>query len=80
MVAARGGACPDCILIPETACIAQNQLLSRAVLAAGDGVGGRDHGRSFFNVNAHLDPGQILDAALPAANSTGSQTGENGGA
>ncbi|MEP7182149.1 MAG: DsbA family protein [Betaproteobacteria bacterium] len=28
--------------------------------------------------NAHLHRGQILDAALPAANSTGSQTGENG--
>jgi hypothetical protein len=31
----RGGACPDCILIPETSCIAQNQLLSRSVLRGG---------------------------------------------
>jgi hypothetical protein len=30
-----GGACPDCIMIPETSCIAQNQLLSRAVLGGG---------------------------------------------
>ena len=29
---------------------------------------------------AHLRRDQILEAALPAANSTGSQTGENGGA
>lgn len=32
---AAGGACPDCIMIPETSCIAQNQLLSRAVLKGG---------------------------------------------
>lgn len=30
-----GGACPDCIMIPETSCVAQNQLLSRAVLRGG---------------------------------------------
>lgn len=30
-----GGACPDCIMVPETSCIAQNQLLSRAVLRGG---------------------------------------------
>ncbi|WP_243856576.1 hypothetical protein [Paraburkholderia sp. BL6665CI2N2] len=30
-----GGACPDCIMVPETSCIAQNQLLSRAVLKGG---------------------------------------------
>src|SRR3546814_7124923 len=28
----RGGACPACIMIPETSCIAGNQLLSRASL------------------------------------------------
>jgi hypothetical protein len=28
----RGGACPDCILIPETSCITRNELLSRSVL------------------------------------------------
>lgn len=30
-----GGACPDCIMIPETSCIAQNRLLSRSVLSGG---------------------------------------------
>lgn len=30
-----GGACPDCVMIPETSCLAQNQLLSRAVLKGG---------------------------------------------
>ncbi|MBI4755033.1 MAG: hypothetical protein HY778_06340 [Betaproteobacteria bacterium] len=29
------GACPDCILVPETSCIAMNQLLSRSVLRGG---------------------------------------------
>ncbi len=33
----RGGACPDCIMAPETSCIAGNNLLSRSVL--------RGHGR-----------------------------------
>jgi hypothetical protein len=31
----RGGACPACVMVPETCCIAGNQLLSRAVLAGG---------------------------------------------
>ncbi|WKE65786.1 hypothetical protein PVT67_00585 [Gallaecimonas kandeliae] len=30
-----GGACPDCLMIPETACLAQNRLLSRAYLCGG---------------------------------------------
>lgn len=34
----RGGACPDCVMVPETSCIAGNKLLSRAVLRS---VGGR---------------------------------------
>lgn len=34
----RGGACPDCIMVPETSCIAGNKLLSRAVLRS---IGGR---------------------------------------
>jgi hypothetical protein len=34
----RGGACPDCIMMPETSCIASNKLLSRSVLKS---VGGR---------------------------------------
>ena len=31
----NGGACPDCIMVPETSCIGQNRLLSRAVLQGG---------------------------------------------
>lgn len=31
----RGGACPGCIMLPETTCIAANQLLSRSVLKNG---------------------------------------------
>lgn len=34
----RGGACPDCVMVPETSCIAGNKLLSRSVLRS---VGGR---------------------------------------
>lgn len=30
-----GGACPSCIVIPETSCVASNQLLSRSVLRTG---------------------------------------------
>lgn len=33
----RGGACPDCVMMPETSCIASNKLLSRSVLKS---VGG----------------------------------------
>lgn len=28
----RGGACPDCVLLPENACLTRNELLSRSVL------------------------------------------------
>jgi len=35
LCSSSGGACPDCILIPETSCIASNQLLSRSVLRGG---------------------------------------------
>jgi hypothetical protein len=34
----RGGACPDCVMMPETSCIASNKLLSRSVLRS---IGGR---------------------------------------
>lgn len=30
-----GGACPSCIVVPETSCVAANQLLSRSVLRGG---------------------------------------------
>lgn len=38
LCAHRGGACPDCLMVPETSCVASNKLLSRAVLRS---VGGR---------------------------------------
>jgi hypothetical protein len=31
----RGGACPACVMVPETSCTAGNQLLSRAALVGG---------------------------------------------
>jgi hypothetical protein len=34
----RGGSCPDCMMVPETSCIASNKLLSRSVLRS---IGGR---------------------------------------
>ena len=34
----RGGACPDCVMVPETSCVAGNKLLSRSVLRT---VGGK---------------------------------------
>jgi len=34
----RGGACPDCVMMPETSCVASNKLLSRSVLRS---IGGR---------------------------------------
>ena len=37
----RGGACPDCLLIPEVSCLTQNRLLSRSVLI------GKDHPRNY---------------------------------
>ena len=33
----RGGACPDCVMMPETTCIAGNKLLSRSVLRSAGG-------------------------------------------
>jgi hypothetical protein len=36
----RGSACPDCQMIPEVACLANNRLLSRSVLRS---IGGRPH-------------------------------------
>lgn len=38
LCAERGGACPDCLMVPETSCIAGNKLLSRTALRS---VGGR---------------------------------------
>lgn len=36
LCASRGGACPDCVMIPEVSCLAQNKLLSRSVLIGRD--------------------------------------------
>jgi hypothetical protein len=53
----RGGACPDCVLIPETACLTRNELLSRSVLVGRgaprwDDVGGQIAG--YYDVAAGL--------------------------
>jgi len=54
----RGGACPDCIMVPETSCLAGNSLLSRSVL--------RGHGRPLLDeragpIEGYLD---IVNAVL----------------
>jgi hypothetical protein len=49
----RGGACPDCLMIPETSCVASNKLLSRAVLR---GIGGRPR---FDTRDEFLTPGYL---------------------
>lgn len=50
----RGGACPDCLMIPEPSCIASNKLLSRSVLRS---IGGRPRfdTRDHFVVSGYLD-------------------------
>lgn len=50
----RGGACPDCLMIPETACIASNKLLSRSVMRS---IGGKPRfdTRPDFTVTGFLD-------------------------
>ncbi len=53
----RGGACPDCLLIPEVSCLTQNKLLSRTVLI------GKDHPHNYgFNqpIEGFLDVAQEL--------------------
>ena len=60
----RGGACPDCILIPENACITRNELLSRSVLI-GRGTpkwdAGGAHMVGYFDVAA----GRVPDIKPP---------------
>jgi len=50
----RGGACPDCLMIPETSCVASNKLLSRTVLR---GIGGRPRydTRRTFQTSGYFD-------------------------
>lgn len=68
----RGGACPDCILIPENACLTRNELLSRSVLI-GDGTPKWDadtrHVVGFYHVamEAERDPAAWPASAAPSA-------------
>jgi len=55
----RGGSCPDCLMIPETACVAQNKLLSRSVLR---NTGGRPR----FDERTDLTFDGFLDVAQAA--------------
>jgi hypothetical protein len=50
----RGSACPDCLMVPEPSCIANNKLLSRSVLRS---IGGRPRfdTRSDFAVTGYFD-------------------------
>jgi hypothetical protein len=58
----RGGSCPDCLMIPETSCIASNKLLSRAVLR---GIGGRPRydTRSTFVTPGYFDTVRTLHSS-----------------
>lgn len=58
----RGGSCPDCLMIPETACIAQNKLLSRCVLR---NTGGRPR----FDERTNLTFDGFLDVSQAAVQS-----------
>jgi hypothetical protein len=56
LCASRGGACPDCVMIPEVSCLAQNKLLSRSVLI------GRDiprEGGFYGAIPGYLDVAQV---------------------
>lgn len=55
----RGGSCPDCLMIPETTCIASNKLLSRSVLRS---IGGKPKfdTRTDFTVDGFLDIAEKL--------------------
>ena len=64
----RGGACPDCVMIPENACLTRNELLSRSALI-GRGTPKWDSDRTdlvgFLDVTAGLvAAGRIGDASL----------------
>lgn len=49
-----GGACPSCIVIPETSCVAANQLLSRSVLRGGPAPR-EDTGKQGLRITGFLD-------------------------
>jgi hypothetical protein len=48
----RGGSCPDCLMVPETSCVASNKLLSRSVLRS---MGGRPR----FDTRQGFIPGYL---------------------
>jgi hypothetical protein len=58
----RGSACPDCVMVPETSCIAGNKLLSRAVLRTTGGRPSFDT-RQEFVVEGYLQSVEKLAAA-----------------
>jgi len=56
----RGGACPNCLMVPEVTCIAQNRLLSRSVLSGDghpeeDGINDRIEGYFEIANSMHID-------------------------
>ena len=61
-----GGACPDCVMIPETSCVASNQLLSRAVLREGPAPREDNRGEG-YRIPGYLDVAQAALAKAPAA-------------
>ena len=60
----RGGACPECMMIPEQTCLAQNKLLSRSVLR-------NNGGKPKFDERGGLTFRGYLDVAEQAAPNTG---------
>ena len=54
LCSSRGGACPDCLMVPETSCVASNKLLSRSVLR-GNGGRPRLDRRAGFRTPGFLD-------------------------
>lgn len=55
LCAERGGACPDCLMMPEVSCIAHNRLLSRSVL---NGIGAPEEDGYNSNLPSYFDVAQ----------------------
>jgi len=64
-----GGACPDCIMMPETSCVASNRLLSRAVLREGPAPREDNRGEG-HRIPGYLDVAQAALAEASAASAT----------
>lgn len=62
----RGGSCPDCLMVPETSCVANNKLISRSVLRS---IGGRPKfdTRNEFTTAGYLD---VVEKRLAKESST----------